>query len=59
MSNLSNCSLCKHKQNPDGGWCYMFRVEPQQPCAQHSIPVLSARASRIRAVNAMLQKGKV
>lgn len=29
---LSNCGTCRHKQNPDGGWCYMFRDEPQGEC---------------------------
>lgn len=36
MLNPNNCSTCKHKKHPDGGWCYMFRDEPSQVCMQHS-----------------------
>jgi len=30
-----NCSTCKHKQNPQGGHCYMFKEEPDD-CKIHS-----------------------
>lgn len=40
---MNNCQTCKHKQNPDGGHCYMFRVEPQEPCMQHTIYVIERR----------------
>lgn len=36
MSNPNNCSACDHKRHPDGGWCYMFRAEPVERCAQHT-----------------------
>lgn len=36
MPNPNNCNTCKHKQNPDGGWCYMFRDEPTEVCMQHT-----------------------
>jgi hypothetical protein len=36
VSNPNNCGTCKHKQNPDGGWCYMFRNEPDDVCMQHT-----------------------
>ena len=35
-SNPNNCASCRHKQNPDGGHCYMFRFEPTEMCAQHT-----------------------
>lgn len=38
MSRLSNCNTCKHKQHPDGGWCYMFRDQPNGVCAKHTPP---------------------
>lgn len=36
MTNPNNCATCKHKQNADGGWCYMFRDEPTDVCGIHS-----------------------
>lgn len=36
MSNPNNCSTCGHKQNPDGGYCYMFKDEPSEVCMQHT-----------------------
>jgi hypothetical protein len=36
MSNPNNCAACDHKRHPDGGWCYMFRNEPAEPCMQHT-----------------------
>lgn len=34
--NPNNCATCEHKRNPDGGWCYMFRDEPNDICMQHT-----------------------
>lgn len=34
--NPNNCAACEHKQNHDGGWCYMFRDEPQAVCLAHT-----------------------
>ena len=34
--NTNNCATCDHKKRPDGGWCYMFRDEPQEVCMKHS-----------------------
>lgn len=34
--NPNNCASCEHKHRPDGGWCYMFREEPTEPCAKHT-----------------------
>ncbi|MDR6421302.1 hypothetical protein J2801_003590 [Paraburkholderia phenoliruptrix] len=34
--NPNNCATCNHKQNPDGGHCYMFRDEPTDVCMQHT-----------------------
>jgi hypothetical protein len=36
MSNPNRCETCNHKRTPDGGWCYMFRDEPNFDCAQHT-----------------------
>ena len=33
---MNNCETCEHRQHPDGGWCYMFRVEPAGRCMQHT-----------------------
>ena len=35
--NPNNCDMCEHKQNPDGGWCYMFSDEPKEVCMQHTM----------------------
>ena len=35
--NPNNCATCKHKQNPDSGHCYMFRFEPAEMCAHHTM----------------------
>lgn len=43
-SNPNNCAGCDHKSNPQGGWCYMFRDEPQDVCTKHA-----ARYSRLLA----------
>jgi hypothetical protein len=35
--NPNNCAVCEHKtNNPDGGFCYMFRDEPQDACTKFS-----------------------
>jgi hypothetical protein len=35
--NPNNCAVCEHKtNNPDGGFCYMFRDEPQDTCTKFS-----------------------
>lgn len=44
MSNSNNCEMCDHKKNPDGGHCYMFRMAPAEPCMQHTVRALAARA---------------
>lgn len=36
QSNPNNCATCDHKQNPDGGHCYMFRSAPNDACGQHT-----------------------
>lgn len=35
-TNPNNCSTCSYKENPQGGWCYMFRDEPITVCMIHS-----------------------
>lgn len=34
--NPNLCETCEHKRDPDGGWCYMFKNEPQKPCYHHT-----------------------
>lgn len=34
MANPNKCENCKHKARPEGGWCYMFSVEPDDRCMQ-------------------------
>ena len=46
--NPNNCATCKHKQNPDGGHCYMFRLEPTEPCAQHTSQIHTLQAMRMQ-----------
>jgi hypothetical protein len=41
--NMANCATCVHKQNPDGGWCYMFRHEPESTCMKHE-PIVASYA---------------
>ena len=36
MNNPNNCAACDHKQQPQGGWCYMFRDEPTKVCLCHT-----------------------
>ena len=34
---MVNCQHCDHKNNPEGGHCYMFRTAPTgQYCAQYT-----------------------
>lgn len=33
---MNNCATCDHKKRPDGGYCYMFRKEPEGVCMQHT-----------------------
>lgn len=34
--NPNNCATCRHKAYPEGGFCYMFRNEPEDVCMQHT-----------------------
>lgn len=45
-SNPNNCASCRHKQNPDGGHCYMFRFEPAEMCAHHTSQIHALQALR-------------
>lgn len=46
MENPNNCATCDHKQTPDGGHCYMFRLAPDTPCVHHTFHVDRWRAMR-------------
>lgn len=39
--NPNNCETCSHRAYPDGGWCYMFRHEPTEVCAKHTLKIAS------------------
>ena len=52
----SNCEMCKHKQHPDGGWCYMFRYEPTSVCTQHSMVAVNVRNLRMAYVEKLIKK---
>lgn len=36
LESVNNCSTCRYKHHPDGGHCYMFRIEPEGRCAKHT-----------------------
>lgn len=58
---MNNCQHCDHKtNNPDGGHCYMFRVEPKGPCAHHTVRVVSTIAMRLQIAHRIAEqlKGK-
>lgn len=58
MSNPNNCKHCDHKQHPDDGWCYMFRLEPTGPCAHHTMRTEAARAMRLQIAGRILAQQK-
>jgi hypothetical protein len=45
--NPNNCSTCLHKKDPDGGWCYMFRNEPDTICNLHTVSFYMAEINSI------------
>ena len=53
-SNPNNCASCRHKQNPDGGHCYMFRFEPTEMCAQHTSQIHALQQARALATRRLL-----
>ena len=58
MSNPNNCATCEHKRRvaPTEGHCYMFRLEPTEPCAQHTARFEAARAMRMQALKFVKQR---
>lgn len=52
--NPNNCSTCGHREHGDGGWCYMFRREPDFVCAQHT-----AKNEGMRSHGFHIENGKV
>lgn len=56
MTNPNNCAACKHKDYPDGGWCYMFRLAPTEPCAQHTEMIERTKASRMQVAAKLLER---
>lgn len=59
MTNPNNCKACDHKANADGGWCYMFRLEPDQVCGHHSMRTRGIAKSNLigRSVQQMTEGG--
>jgi len=47
---MNDCQNCDHKQNPQGGHCYMFREEPITKCMKY-IPYLGLGAITLPAVD--------
>jgi hypothetical protein len=54
MNNPDSCKHCGHKQNSDGGWCYLFRTEPTGWCTPHTISVAAEVASRRQQAQRMI-----
>jgi len=34
--SANNCGTCDHSRLKQGGHCYMFKVEPEGACMQHT-----------------------
>lgn len=51
-----NCKQCTHKQNPNGGHCYMFREQPSGTfCAQfNASDTIRSRVDVLRSLNLLL-----
>ena len=52
----NQCGMCSHKQNPDAGHCYMFRMKPVGPCGQHTVPTIRAMHTRVQACIATMER---
>lgn len=59
MSNPNNCNHCGHKQHPDDGWCYMFRLEPTGPCTQHTMQTEAAKGVRMLMARAIVNAQRI
>jgi hypothetical protein len=62
-SDPNNCATCEHKQRPDGGWCYMFREQPEPQCMQHrarraAAPSPQAQAQPLIPISPTAREGK-
>lgn len=58
MTNPNNCAACDHNRHPGGGWCYMFRDEPQAVCLKHSARRGMTVAELIDDLAAMRRRGE-
>ena len=56
MKQQEKCKSCGHKNQPDGGHCYMFRLIPTGPCAQHTEPTERAYAMRMQYANKVAER---
>lgn len=46
-----NCNTCDHKQNPQDGHCYMFRLKPDGVCGLHNMTRRASAKSRLIGEN--------
>ncbi|MCG3134242.1 MAG: hypothetical protein HMLKMBBP_01534 [Planctomycetes bacterium] len=51
--NPNNCDTCDLKSHADGGWCHMWRHEPNNICMYHT-----GRRGFMKAVRAMLSENR-
>ena len=60
MSNPNNCSTCEYKtlkaSGQADGHCYMFREEPTDVCAQHTLR-MDLAAGMQKVVDLLLRTG--
>lgn len=56
--NPSNCTTCEHKQNPDGGHCYLFRFAPEMKCVYHTNQFERSQAYRMVRARSLAERLK-
>lgn len=58
MGNPNNCAGCDHKRHPQGGWCYMFRDEPDRVCLCHTAHRGMTAFEAIDLMHSMKKRGE-
>lgn len=56
--NPNNCTTCEHKQNPDGGHCYMYRTPPSVKCLSHTSQSERSQAYRLAQARSLAERFK-
>lgn len=51
---MNNCATCDYSKRPDGGHCYMFKMEPEGWCLKHTGLAQSATLSARAVMKIML-----